>query len=145
MAEISGLQRGAAVPQGAGRERPGNQKRDHNSEEVSSQEVYLAHTRYDDRKVNEYPVMKILLANCCSFFPKFNELSSLLPASQPSVICFTETWLTPSVSEPEVTLDGYTLFRSDRAVPRRGGGVALNLSSCLFILLSMRPVHVLKW
>ncbi len=54
--------------------------------------------------------MKILLANCCSFFPKFNELTLLLPATQPSVICLTETWLTQSVSEPEVTLDGYTLF-----------------------------------
>ncbi len=73
--------------------------------------------------------MKILLANCCSLLPKFNELTLLLPATQPSVICVTETWLTPSVSEPEVTLDGYTLFRSDRAVPRRGGGVALYVKS----------------
>ncbi len=54
--------------------------------------------------------MKILLANFCSFFPEFDELTLLLPATQPSIICFTETWLTPSVSEPEVALDSYTLF-----------------------------------
>ncbi len=70
-------------------------------------------------------VMEILLANCCSLFPKFNELTIFLPATQPFFIYLTETWFIPSVSEPKVTLDSYTLFRSDRAVPRRGGGVAL--------------------
>ncbi len=75
--------------------------------------------------------MKILLAYRGFLFPKFNELTLLLPATQPSVICLTETWLTPTVSKPEVTLDSYTLFRSDRAVPRRGGGVALYGKSLL--------------
>ncbi len=30
---------------------------------------------------------------------KFDELTLLLPATQPTVICQTETWFTPSVSE----------------------------------------------
>ncbi len=105
MVEIAGPQRGAIVLQGPGRERPGNQKRSHNSEKVSSLEFSLEHTHYDDGKVSENSVLKILLINCCSVFPKFNELALLLPATQPSVICLTETWLIPSVSEPEVTLD----------------------------------------
>ncbi len=41
--------------------------RSHNSEEVSSQEFSLAHTRYDDGKVSEHPVMKILLANAAPY------------------------------------------------------------------------------
>ncbi len=78
----------------------------------------MAHTRYDDWKVCEHPVTKIV--------PPL-----LLPATQPSVFCLTETWLTLSVSQPEVTFEGCTLFRSDRAVPRRGGGVALYVKSLL--------------
>ncbi len=56
------------LTQGPGRERPGNQKQSHNSEEVSSQEFFLAHNRYDDGKVSEHSVMKIHLANWCSLF-----------------------------------------------------------------------------
>ncbi len=84
-----------------------------------------AHTRYDDDKLNVNSVTNMFLANCCSLFPKFNAINVLLPVSQPSVICLTETWLTPSASEPKVSLDSNTHFGSDRAVPRRGGGVAL--------------------
>ncbi len=47
----------------------------HNSEKVSSQEFAFVHAHYDDEKVSENPVMKSLLANCCSLSPKFNELT----------------------------------------------------------------------
>ncbi len=105
--EISGPQRGAAVPQGPGRERPGNRKRSHNSGEVSSQDFSLAHTRYDDGKVR----------NFSSFFPKFNELTLLLPATQPSGICLSETWLTPSVSEPKLPLMATPFFEVTAQCP----------------------------
>ncbi len=75
--------------------------------------------------------MKILSANCCSSFPNLNELTLLLPYIQPSIACLTETWHTPSVSEPQGSLDSYTLFRGDHAVPRRGRGVALGIKSLL--------------
>ncbi len=51
--ELSGPQRGTAVPQRPGTERPGNQKRSHNSEKVSPQEFSLAHNHYDDGKVSK--------------------------------------------------------------------------------------------
>ncbi len=91
--------------------------------------------------------MTILLANCCSFFPKLNELTLLLPATQPLVICLTETWLTPSVSEPEVTLDGYTLFEVTVQCPNAEAALLymLNPSLCLLILRPMLPVNVLTW
>ncbi len=72
--------------------------------------------------------MKIPNANPCtnfrSFLPKVNELTLLLSTIKPLIVCLTETWITPSISDPEESLDSYTLFRSSRAVPRRGGGVA---------------------
>ncbi len=60
MVEISGPQRGAAVPQGPWRERPGSQKRSHKSEKVSSLEFSLEHTHYDDGKISENSVLQIL-------------------------------------------------------------------------------------
>ncbi len=73
--------------------------------------------------------MKILNAdpftNCDSFLTKFNGLRLLLPTIQSPNICLPETWLAPSMSVSEVPLNSYKLFRSSRAVPRRGGGVAL--------------------
>ncbi len=47
-----------------------------------------------------------------------------------------------------VSLDSKTLFRSDRAVPRRGGGVALYVKSLLMptrLEIDATPSHVLKW
>ncbi len=53
---------------------------------------------------------QMLFANGFSLLTKFTELTFLLPTSQPTIICLTETWLTPSVSEPEVSPDSYSLF-----------------------------------
>ena len=39
------------------------------------------------------------------------------------IICINETWLDSSVSDDEIDLDGYSLYRKDRN--RHGGGVAV--------------------
>ena len=39
------------------------------------------------------------------------------------IICISETWLDDSVSDDEITLDGYSLYRKDHN--RHGGGVAV--------------------
>ncbi len=54
--------------------------------------------------------MQILFANWCSLLTKFTELTFLLPTTQPSIICLTDAWLTSSVSDPEISLDGNSLF-----------------------------------
>ncbi len=70
--------------------------------------------------------LKLLL-----LFPKFNEPTMCLPSKRLPIICLTETWLTLSVKEPEVSLDSYTNFRSYLAVPWRGRGFALCIKPLL--------------
>ncbi len=85
---------------------------------------------FDQAKSIDNSAMQILFTNGCSLIPKFNKLSF-----PPSIICLAETWLTPSVTEPGVSLDSCSLFRNDYAVHRRGGGVAkpLPMLTCLVI------------
>ena len=52
--------------------------------------------------------------------------------SLPTIIAFTETWLYSSISESEVQLPCYRLFRRDRT--RQGGGVAL----CVYETVSIK-------
>ena len=41
------------------------------------------------------------------------------------VLCLTETWLTPLIVDSSISIDGYSIFRRDRADGRRGGGVCI--------------------
>ena len=46
----------------------------------------------------------------------------------------SETWLSQTTSDNLISIDGYTLFRRDRADGRRGGGLCIyvkNTLSCI--------------
>ncbi|KAJ3662352.1 hypothetical protein Zmor_006706 [Zophobas morio] len=58
---------------------------------------------------------------------KYNEFCALVATECPSIIMLSETWLTSSIPSGMAFLNGYTLFRKDRA-ERKGGGV------CIYIL-----------
>jgi len=60
---------------------------------------------------------------------KIDLLRAWLSYNNPSVITLSETWLNSDISDADVKLDGYTLYRADRAT--RGGGVATYISSHL--------------
>jgi len=47
------------------------------------------------------------------------------------VICISESWLLPSISDDYVALPGYKIVRCDRTGSKRGGGVALFVSFSL--------------
>jgi len=49
----------------------------------------------------------------------------------PDIIGVTESWAHPEVFDGELTLPGYDLFRKDRLLDRRGGGVLLYVKSQL--------------
>ena len=49
----------------------------------------------------------------------------------PDVIGVTESWATPEILHSELHIDGYEVFRRDRATPNRGGGVLLYVKSAL--------------
>ena len=58
------------------------------------------------------------------------ELNSLLHSEQFDILCITESWLHVSVDD-SIILNGnnYSLYRADRFVSQRGGGVCVLLNN----------------
>ena len=57
---------------------------------------------------------------------KVSTLEDILEAENSIGICLTETWLDDTVSDGEIQMENFEIFRSDRKVRKRGG-VALYL------------------
>lgn len=53
-----------------------------------------------------------------------------ISTSTPQVLIFTETWLSPDISDSELCLTNYRIYRSDRH-NRRGGGVLLAVKNTI--------------
>ncbi|KAJ8685612.1 hypothetical protein QAD02_021405 [Eretmocerus hayati] len=75
-----------------------------------------------------------------------------LLTTPPDIIVFTETWLHPDVSDGEIGLDSFSLFRNDRFCIHndacRGGGVLIGIkkdiaaSRCTVNITSCEQVFV---
>ena len=50
--------------------------------------------------------------------------------TDPHIIGITESWATPDISDAELGMTGYVLFRKDR-IGRRGGGVILYIKESI--------------
>ena len=76
-----------------------------------------------------------MYTNACSIVGKMDELRYVAQNEDYSIIGISETWANESISDAELHIDGYTLFRKDRMSmsQRRGGGVAL------FVKDTLRP------
>jgi len=68
-----------------------------------------------------------MYTNACSLPGKMDELRNLVYTENFDVIAVTETWVNEEITDAELALDGYVLFRNDRkkGVHTKGGGVAL--------------------
>ena len=90
----------------------------------------------------------VLLCNAQSIFYKFDELCALVSGTKPSIICITESWLTPDVSSDLLIIFGYILFRNDRqddsSDTRRGGGTLVYVHLSLCPALVDVPFHLCK-
>jgi len=64
--------------------------------------------------------LSILYYNARSLLPKFDELAATVEDLEPTVICIVESWLSAEISDSEISLVGYALYRLDRN--RHGGG-----------------------
>ena len=53
------------------------------------------------------------------------ELLSTVQSLEPTVIGITESWGDSTISDSEFNIPGFTVFRSDRQLKHRGGGVLL--------------------
>ena len=74
--------------------------------------------------------MSCVLFNARSLNSKLQELNSLLHSEQFDILCITESWLHVSVDD-SIILNGnnYSLYRADRFVSQRGGGVCVLLNN----------------
>lgn len=58
---------------------------------------------------------------CARQLSKFEEFKNVFIGSKLDLICLSETWLTDSVSDNIISMDGYKLLRNDRKYSRGGG------------------------
>jgi len=62
---------------------------------------------------------------------KLDYLRAEVQVIDPDIIAISESWTKESVSDSELNLTGYTLFRKDRELDINGGGVLLYVKDCL--------------
>ena len=78
--------------------------------------------------------LKFLHQNIRSLRGKMDELNILVShCPNLHILAFTETWLDNSISDGEVSLPGYSIFRSDQT-NGRGGGIAVYVKETLFVI-----------
>ena len=68
--------------------------------------------------------IKCVCLNASSIINKKEELNSMVDDIKPHIIGITETWANNDITDAELGLEGYAMFRKDR-MGRRGGGVLL--------------------
>ena len=74
---------------------------------------------------------KCVCLNARSIVNKRNELNNMVEDNiDPHIIGITESWATPNISEAELGMTGYVMFRKDR-LGRRGGGVILYIKESI--------------
>ena len=77
-----------------------------------------------------FGTLKIIFMNARSVLNKLDELKILVVESKPDIIGITESWCHNDVSDAELGILGYRLYREDRqdTTKGRGGGVLLYIS-----------------
>ena len=73
---------------------------------------------------------KCVCLNARSIVNKRNELNIMVEDNDPHIIGITESWATPDISDAELGMTGYVMFRKDR-IGRRGGGVILYIKESI--------------
>ena len=68
--------------------------------------------------------LKCVRLNARSIMNKKSELNIMVNDSDPHIIGITESWANKDITDAELGLEGYVMFRKDR-MGRRGGGVLL--------------------
>ena len=79
--------------------------------------------------------INILYYKARSLFPKIDELQFECANRRPDIVCIVESWIDNSVTNGELLLSAYQLYRRDRN--RHGGGILIyvNISfSCELVL-----------
>ncbi|CAH8497071.1 unnamed protein product, partial [Dicrocoelium dendriticum] len=82
-----------------------------------------------------------VVINIRSLLPKLDILSTLMFMRSPDIVFITETWCTSEISDSQLNILGYKLFRKDRS-HKRGGGCAIYLRNNLTAIPADQPVFI---
>ena len=74
--------------------------------------------------------IKCVCLNVRNIINKKNELNIMVDEAKPHIIGITESWANNDITDAELGLDGYVMFRKDR-IGRRGGGVLLYIKETI--------------
>ena len=74
--------------------------------------------------------IKCVCMNARSIINKKNELNIMVDDIKPHIIEITESWANDDITDAELGLEGYVMFRKDR-MGRRGGGVLLYIKETI--------------
>ena len=91
--------------------------------------------------------IKCVCLNARSIINNKNELNIMVDDITPHIIGITESWAHNDITDAELGLEGYVMFRKDR-IGKKGGGVLLYISRKIYQhmkysyrrkLITMRP------
>ena len=74
--------------------------------------------------------IKCVCLNARSIINKKTELNIMVDDIKPHIIGITESWANNDITNAELGLEGYVMFRNDR-IGRRGGGVLLYIKDTI--------------
>ena len=74
--------------------------------------------------------IKCVCLNARSIINKNTELNIMVDDIKPHIIGITESWANKDITNAELGLEGYVMFRKDR-IGRRGGGVLLYIKDTI--------------
>ena len=77
---------------------------------------------------------RCMYLNARSIVNRNNELNIMVQDIDPHILGITESWANTDITDAELGLTGYVMFRRDR-IGRRGGGVILYMLKNLFRLM----------
>ena len=74
--------------------------------------------------------LKCVCLNARSIINKKNELDIMVDEIKPHIIGITESWANNDITDAELGLEGYVMFRKDR-MGKRGGGVLIYIKETI--------------
>ena len=102
----------------------------HNTMRAFQTDAFLANQAPSGHDYSSYNIrqgnagLKCVSLNARSIMNKKSELNIMVNDSDPHIIGITESWANKHITDAELGLEGYVMFRKDR-MGRRGGGVLL--------------------
>ena len=94
-------------------------------------EVCIEKTNTMSSKIENKPkTLHCKLINARSVVNKLNDLHIMFDSENPDIVGITESWATKDISDSELSINGYTIYRRDRE-HAKGGGVMLYVKDSL--------------